>query len=112
MARPLGGRSGIRVQVSDLDIDTVGRRIFFAALYQIDQSDSGARPFVAGVIVQMIGSWFVMAALGWICLRQIHQGRVQNFTRRSRSAFSTTDSDEALIAKAAKIGPTRMPKNG
>ena len=34
------------------------------------------------------------------------------FAPRSRSAFSTTDSDEALIAKAAKIGPIRMPKNG
>ncbi len=37
---------------------------------------------------------------------------VQNFSRRNLSEFRTTDSDEALIAKAAKIGPIRMPKNG
>lgn len=30
----------------------------------------------------------------------------------SLRAFNTTETDEALIAKAAKIGPIRMPKNG
>jgi hypothetical protein len=31
---------------------------------------------------------------------------------RKRSALSTTESDEALMAKAAKIGLIRMPKKG
>lgn len=31
---------------------------------------------------------------------------------RSRNAFSTTEIDEALIAKAAKIGLMRMPVKG
>ena len=30
----------------------------------------------------------------------------------SRSALRTTDSDDAVIAKAAKIGLIRMPRNG
>ena len=41
-------------------------------------------------------------------LRAVHQ----IFVPRSRNAFNTTEMDEALIAKAAKIGPIRMPKNG
>jgi len=36
----------------------------------------------------------------------------QTRAERSRNALSTTDSDEALIAKAAKIGPISRPKNG
>ncbi len=36
----------------------------------------------------------------------------QIFSRRKRSAFKTTDSEEELIANAAKIGPISMPKNG
>lgn len=37
---------------------------------------------------------------------------VHTFTVLSLSAFSTTDSDEAVIAKAAKIGEIRMPRKG
>lgn len=34
------------------------------------------------------------------------------FTRRKRSAFKTTEIEDALIAKAANIGPIRIPKKG
>jgi hypothetical protein len=36
----------------------------------------------------------------------------QTRAERSLSAFSTTDSDEALMAKAAKIGPMSRPMKG
>ena len=34
------------------------------------------------------------------------------FAALSRNELSTTERDEALMAKAAQIGPIRMPKNG
>ena len=45
-------------------------------------------------------------------LNAVCQRLRQNLSLFSLSEFSTTDSDEALIAKAAKIGPIRIPKNG
>ena len=47
-------------------------------------------------------------------LRGMHDDvhRAYTFAERSRSALITTDSDEALIAKAAKIGPIKRPRNG
>ena len=39
-------------------------------------------------------------------------GLRHTFAVRSRSEFSTTEIDEALIAKAANIGLIRMPKKG
>lgn len=41
-------------------------------------------------------------------LRAVHQ----IFVPRRRSAFNTTEMDEALIAKAANIGLIRMPRKG
>jgi hypothetical protein len=42
-----------------------------------------------------------------------HHARARQIrARRSRSAFVITDTDDRLIAAAAKIGETRMPKNG
>ena len=38
--------------------------------------------------------------------------RFQMRAARSRSAFSTTEIDEALMAKAANIGLMSMPVNG
>lgn len=37
---------------------------------------------------------------------------LSSFTWRSRSALPTTDTDDRLIAAAANIGDSRMPKNG
>ena len=37
---------------------------------------------------------------------------VHKDTRRNRSEFPTTLTDESAIAAAAMIGESRMPKNG